>query len=289
MPSRIDNHAELAARDFPEHQRDAANVVGSGNLARLLRAAVGMLPDRRLQGIETTLFDLFSRALATATGAQLDGYGSLLGLPRTSPVDDTYRAALRVQAGINRSSGTPDELIWIAAFLGDEPSFRDTPPAAAVLSWINQAPSAGDVALLRSAAPAGVRLLPVAGSTAWPFRHGASALGDGTVLPETVPRPAGGGFDVAFAVSGATAATRTFTISGDVTSFFGAGVTFVVVGSVANDGAYTVASSSFAAGTTSIVVVEALPADGGGGQVERRTEPGTPDLTDPGALLVAFP
>jgi len=62
----------------------------------------------------------------------------------------------------------------------------------------------------------------------------------------------GGDFDITDVNTG----TETFKVADDQTEFFVAGAQIKVEGSTGNDGTYTVASSSFAAGETSIVVNE---------------------------------
>jgi len=62
----------------------------------------------------------------------------------------------------------------------------------------------------------------------------------------------GGDFDI----TDVTIGTDTFKVAGDKTEFFVTGAQARVIGSTGNDGNYTVASSSFAAGETSIVVDE---------------------------------
>jgi len=64
----------------------------------------------------------------------------------------------------------------------------------------------------------------------------------------------GGDFDITDVNTG----TKTFKVAGDKTEFFVAGAQIKVAESTGNDGKYTVASSSFAAGETSIVVNEAV-------------------------------
>jgi len=58
------------------------------------------------------------RLLSTATGAQLDQYGQLVGMDRIANCqDDDYRRLISAKILANRSTGKPDELIAIAALL----------------------------------------------------------------------------------------------------------------------------------------------------------------------------
>ena len=51
------------------------------------------------------------RSLDTAFGAQLDGLGDILALPRNGLDDEDYRIALKFQALLNASKGEPETLI----------------------------------------------------------------------------------------------------------------------------------------------------------------------------------
>ena len=60
-------------------------------------------------------------------------------------------------------------------------------------------------------------------------------------------------------VTGVSTGSDTFTIAGDHTGEFAADDNLKIVGSTGNDGSYTVSSSSFAAGDTTIIVNETIP------------------------------
>lgn len=68
-------------------------------------------------------------------------------------------------------------------------------------------------------------------------------------------------FDILFA----SAVSDHFIVTGDATTELTVGDEIIVSGTVANDGTYTVASAVYAAGETTIVVVEAVPAAAGAG------------------------
>lgn len=79
------------------------------NIAALVSAFL-----QQVQEAEDMLFDVFTkRTLDVATGAQLDGIGDILGLPRGSLSDTDYRNRLRVQLAILSSSGTTNDLLSI--------------------------------------------------------------------------------------------------------------------------------------------------------------------------------
>lgn len=69
----------------------------------------------RIQELEYAIWDLVSlKDLDTAEGAQLDLIGRIVNRAREGRDDDTYRLWLRAQVIINRSSGTPEEMLSIA-------------------------------------------------------------------------------------------------------------------------------------------------------------------------------
>lgn len=54
-----------------------------------------------------------NRNIRTATGAQLDGLGAIVGESRNGASDENYRQRILVRVRINRSSGTAAEIISI--------------------------------------------------------------------------------------------------------------------------------------------------------------------------------
>ncbi len=66
----------------------------------------------QVQEIEDALFDLLvKRAIDTAEGAQLDVIGKIVGQPRGTFDEDTYKTFLRGRVLVNRSSGTVDQMV----------------------------------------------------------------------------------------------------------------------------------------------------------------------------------
>jgi hypothetical protein len=102
---------------------------------------------------------LNSRTVASASGAQLDLLGGLVGQPREGRDDDTYRLYITVRIAINRGSGTPGELLNIFTLLAAHPTLIETFPASFALytSEIDDALAAAYAALLQLAKPAGVK------------------------------------------------------------------------------------------------------------------------------------
>ena len=81
----------------------------------------------QVQEIEAVLFDLMTeRWLATAQGAQLDGLGAIVGEDRQGRSDTDYRVAIQARILINRSEGTPEQLIEIASLLSQGSSITLT-------------------------------------------------------------------------------------------------------------------------------------------------------------------
>lgn len=117
-----------------------------------------------VQAIDVAGFDLHvHRGLDSAYGAQLDGLGALVGRSRGGLDDPNYRARIRVQILVNKSSGRWPELMQIMAILfpdGDV-EFRAYWPASVIVR-LHQAldldPSVV-AQILRDAASAGVRIL----------------------------------------------------------------------------------------------------------------------------------
>lgn len=64
------------------------------------------------QGMEDANDELLTeRLIDTAVGAQLDGFGSIVGELRQGRADDEYRLALKARMGRNNSEGTPEDVI----------------------------------------------------------------------------------------------------------------------------------------------------------------------------------
>ncbi len=88
----------------------------------------------RIQEIEYVIWDLVSlKDLDTAEGVQLDLIGRIVNRAREGRDDDTYRLWLRAQVLINRSSGTPEEMMTLARLVTradvDEVNIVDWYPA----------------------------------------------------------------------------------------------------------------------------------------------------------------
>lgn len=119
----------------------------------------------QIQELETTFFDLLESGLLTATFAQLDQIGDILGRPRSGLVDDEYRIVLQGTALAIASSGTVPELWAIADIVLKLVTFTITEPQHATVKVEPDAAVAVGAQLLLEvlvrAKAAGVRLLVV--------------------------------------------------------------------------------------------------------------------------------
>lgn len=71
------------------------------------------------QSLEDALWSLFVVTIDDAVGDALDKIGKIVGQPRTSLVDDTYRRYIKARIATNRSKGTIHDLIVIARLILD--------------------------------------------------------------------------------------------------------------------------------------------------------------------------
>jgi hypothetical protein len=127
-----------------------------------------------MQEVENILFDLTRfMSIETANGAQLDGIGDILGLPRTSGDDDIYRDDLIFQIFLNTSNGEPETLIQALDRLvkANRIDYAEQYPASAILI-INEAaaPIPSNLSQRMNAiAPSGVQIFTYLNNSATPF------------------------------------------------------------------------------------------------------------------------
>jgi hypothetical protein len=124
----VDHLARLRAR-LPSF------MAGGSNFDTLLSILAA-----RFQDIESTLGDLFAlRSINTASGAQLDGIGQIVNLPRTfGQSDSDYRLSLAASLLSLSKSGTPEEVIFAYLSITGAPTVTLTEiyPATFQLSGI---------------------------------------------------------------------------------------------------------------------------------------------------------
>lgn len=70
---------------------------------------------RRIQELEDAIWEvIIYRTIPNGFGIVLDRIGKIVGRKRAGLDDDDYKIALRAQIRINRSSGTPEDIIDVA-------------------------------------------------------------------------------------------------------------------------------------------------------------------------------
>lgn len=137
--------------------------------------------------IETEYYSLLvNRSLNTATGAQLDGIGDILGLERNGLSDDAYRIALKGQIQINKSTATSEELIQLAFQLTNPTRVQltDLFPAKCVLTIMGGSKVGLVQPILKEVAAGGVDVYVYKSEDAFAFGFGDIA---GPTGPEDDP------------------------------------------------------------------------------------------------------
>lgn len=155
-PGYIDDHTAVAlSRLLQEFQE-----------SELLKALLASYTDQ-VQETENLIDPLvLARDLNVAAGEPLDALGEAVGEPRQGRTDEVYRLFIRAKILVNKSSGTPNELIAIVRQMAGDPvlgvDLDEYDPATV---WIRPVDDimTDDPALwavlLRLAKAAGVRLL----------------------------------------------------------------------------------------------------------------------------------
>lgn len=111
---QITNQFERALALLASQFRDQKANGDLTNFQKLIKVLV-----KPMQDLENVKWELKTeRWLSTAIGQQLDEIGLILGLPRNlGESDEDYRERLQFQIFINISSGTPEEVMQVLAFL----------------------------------------------------------------------------------------------------------------------------------------------------------------------------
>jgi hypothetical protein len=163
-PNRVTSLTEITS-----HVRDGLALFSQQFRGKERIEALATVLLTQVQEAEAALFDLYSDGLDTATDAQLDQIGELLGRPRAGLSDNAYRTVLRGTAKAIASSGTMPELYDIADTLLDvdftlraytvatvqlEPTTHPTLDARLTLEVVRRAKAAG-VRLLVVDVPSG--------------------------------------------------------------------------------------------------------------------------------------
>lgn len=221
-------------------------------------------PTHGVQELETVLVRMRAdQSIGGGVGVQLDRLGSLIGLPRTSTSDATYRNGLAVQAAANAGHGTPEELIAAAlGFTGaTAATLLELAPAAAWLQLHGALPSTDDRRRLRAMKPSGVRLDLTTSGADVPFGFGDERAADGVAVAYAGDPRAGGFCEVwtpaAVTVDPGTGRTA-IDVVGDLTAALRAADRIRVAGQPPWDGVYVLLSSVLVAGSTRLTIAETL-------------------------------
>jgi hypothetical protein len=112
-----------------------------------------------LQEAEDAIYGLIAgRALATATGVQLDKLGILLKEPRSGADDAPYRLRLQARILINRGSGTRELIIQVLFILTGQAVIVTNYEPAAFIAQVSGVEDSGTTSgLLQDATAGGVR------------------------------------------------------------------------------------------------------------------------------------
>lgn len=119
----------------------------------------------QIQKLENAIWEVIQiRGIDQSEGVNLDAIGRLVGRPRLGLGDVDYRVALRAQIRINRSSGSPEDMIVVTGLsipAGQTFTYEEAYPAVIVIEVLGQSIFNMLVLLdnLIRAKPGGVRLL----------------------------------------------------------------------------------------------------------------------------------
>lgn len=126
-PQQSTDHADRGPLRLLDQFKNKPKLVG------LLRSYL-----KEIQKIEDAAWEvLYYRTILNGFGIVLDRIGKIVGRPRNSLIDSDYKIALRAQIRINRSSGTPEDIISVAVLslpVGFGFLYHETYPAAIIAS-----------------------------------------------------------------------------------------------------------------------------------------------------------
>lgn len=117
------------------HKADAATKLTDQFKGRKVIGGLLAAVTTSVQELENVFFDILNKRLLTnATAAQLDTIGSLVGEPRNSRDDTTYKRAVQTRIMINRSQGRAEDVIQVvASLLGATFTYTEDYPAGFVI------------------------------------------------------------------------------------------------------------------------------------------------------------
>lgn len=130
-PQHITNQSDLAVARFITQFQDKPY------FEALLRSYMD-----QLQKVEDMLWEVITyRSIKNGFGITLDKIGKIVGRPRQGLIDSDYKIALYAQILINKSTGTPPELIKIAQLsipIGFSFSYSESYPAGIIVRVFGQ-------------------------------------------------------------------------------------------------------------------------------------------------------
>lgn len=159
IPNHVQRAIALLAGQFQQSLLDGEY----SRFQRLIQAFVTQFQE--IDDVNQTL--KFNRSIETSVGVQLDGLGQILGLSRLpDESDDDYREKLKFQIFINKSNGTPEEVIAVLQFLTKATKIRyhEYYPAAFQMDTdgtIFSVPPQQLVSAIQSVSPAAVQYTPI--------------------------------------------------------------------------------------------------------------------------------
>lgn len=130
-PQKITDHTDQGLSKFLEQFKDQAmlNALAASYL-------------NRIQELENCLWEvILIRGIEASEGVNLDAIGSIVGRARLGLTDSDYRVALRAQVRINRSCGTPEDMIAVTALsitAGQLFTYEEAFPATIVIEILGQ-------------------------------------------------------------------------------------------------------------------------------------------------------
>lgn len=120
----------------------------------------------RIQELEDAVWEvILYRLLPNAEGVQLDSLGAIVGRGRNNLSDSDYLLAIQAEIAINKSCGTPEDMITVAQFslpTGDLFTYQEAYPAVALFTMLVPETAAIVTLLFQSltrAKPGGVKLM----------------------------------------------------------------------------------------------------------------------------------
>jgi hypothetical protein len=130
-PQKITDHADQGVFKFLEQFKEQPA------LEALARSYLN-----RIQELEDAIWEvILIRGIEESEGVNLDAIGNIVGRPRLGLGDVDYRVALRAQIRINRSSGTPEDMIAVTKLsitANQLFTFAEAIPATVVIEILDQ-------------------------------------------------------------------------------------------------------------------------------------------------------